>query len=194
METTRRRTQPREVRREQLLDAAERVLTGKGLAAMTVADVAEAAGLGKGTVYLYFDSKEQLVAALQARYNDALVEAASRSLRRSGSHLGRLDAFLAQAVDFHRERTSLHHVLFHEAGMGEADSMRRLEDLLAGFIAEGAAAGAFATPDATFSARFLLHGLHGVLVPFLHDPEPNRARFLAAAGAACRSVLGAPSR
>ena len=68
------RTQPAEVRRAQLLDAAAGVLVDKGASAMTVGEVAERAGLAKGTVYLYFETKEDLVAGLQARYTAALVE------------------------------------------------------------------------------------------------------------------------
>jgi AcrR family transcriptional regulator len=33
-----------------------------------VAEVAEAAGLGKGTVYLYFPSKEEMLLALHERH------------------------------------------------------------------------------------------------------------------------------
>ncbi|MDF2743659.1 MAG: TetR/AcrR family transcriptional regulator, partial [Actinomycetia bacterium] len=62
------RRQPPDVRREQILDAAERVLVGRGLAATTMADVAEAAAVAKGTVYLYFESRAELLAGLRARY------------------------------------------------------------------------------------------------------------------------------
>ena len=51
------RRQPPDVRREQILDAAQRVLLRRGPAAATMAEVADAASLAKGTVYLYFASK-----------------------------------------------------------------------------------------------------------------------------------------
>ena len=44
------RTQPADVRREQILDAAARVLVAKGLGEATIADVAADAGIAKGTV------------------------------------------------------------------------------------------------------------------------------------------------
>src|SRR5512132_2839109 len=62
------RRQPADVRREQILDAAARVLVERGLAATTMAEVAEAASVAKGTVYLYFESKAELLAGLRARY------------------------------------------------------------------------------------------------------------------------------
>lgn len=61
------RTKQPEARRDQLLDAAERLFAEKGYAETTVADIAEAAGVAKGTFYLYFPSKEHCVTALGER-------------------------------------------------------------------------------------------------------------------------------
>ena len=46
--------------RERLLDATDRLLARHGFRRMTVAQVAAAAGVGKGSVYLHFDSKQAL--------------------------------------------------------------------------------------------------------------------------------------
>ena len=51
-------------RYQAILDAAERVLMRSPDQSANVAEVAEAAGLAKGTVYLYFQSKEELLLAL----------------------------------------------------------------------------------------------------------------------------------
>lgn len=56
----------KEARRQAILDAAER-LFGERQALANVADVADAAGLAKGTVYLYFQTKEEIYLALHAR-------------------------------------------------------------------------------------------------------------------------------
>ena len=52
-------------RREALLAAAQRVLTTQGVEKATIDDVTAAAGMAKGTFYLYFQSKSDLVAAMQ---------------------------------------------------------------------------------------------------------------------------------
>ena len=57
----------KEARRQAILDAAERLFTERHDLA-NVADVAEAAGLAKGTVYLYFQTKEEIYLALHARH------------------------------------------------------------------------------------------------------------------------------
>lgn len=59
----RRRTSA-EARRQAILDAAINVFSEQGFAAARLDDVAERAGVAKGTLYLYFESKEALFQAL----------------------------------------------------------------------------------------------------------------------------------
>lgn len=63
----------KEQRRQTLLNAAKRVFSEKGYAAATIADVARAASLSYGSVYWYFESKEDLF--------DALMDAGEAALR-----------------------------------------------------------------------------------------------------------------
>ena len=63
------------VRRTRLLDAAADLFVRLGFDKTTVADVAREAGVGKGSVYLHFDSKEALLEALMLRELNALSEA-----------------------------------------------------------------------------------------------------------------------
>lgn len=61
------------VRPHQILEAAFRVFGTRGLHQATLDDVARAAGITKGTIYLYFPSKAALFSAmLRARVNDLL--------------------------------------------------------------------------------------------------------------------------
>ena len=55
-----KREQQKEAKRIALVDAALTVFSRVGFAAAKMDDVAEEAGVSKGTVYLYFDSKEKL--------------------------------------------------------------------------------------------------------------------------------------
>jgi AcrR family transcriptional regulator len=50
-----------------ILDAAETLLVGFGYRKVTIDDVAARAGVGKGTVYLYWPSKRELFAAVVTR-------------------------------------------------------------------------------------------------------------------------------
>jgi AcrR family transcriptional regulator len=56
-----------EERKQQILDAAEKVFTHKGLDEARMDDIAEGTGLSKGTLYLYFKSKDDLIIAILER-------------------------------------------------------------------------------------------------------------------------------
>ena len=65
-----------EARPEEIIDAAQQVFGESGFARTKLEDVARIAGVSKGTVYLYFDSKESLFRAMvRAKVVAALTEA-----------------------------------------------------------------------------------------------------------------------
>src|ERR1044072_2397431 len=86
-------TQPRwqrrpEARPEEILDAAQQVFGESGFARAKLDDIARLAGVSKGTLYLYFDSKETLFremvrakAVATLREGEAFVEGYTGSSR-----------------------------------------------------------------------------------------------------------------
>tara|TARA_B100000378_G_scaffold270473_1_gene259738 strand:+ start:362 stop:991 length:630 start_codon:yes stop_codon:yes gene_type:complete len=58
------RSKSQEERRRIILDAALSTFAAKGFASARIEDIAKAAGVGKGTVYLYFPDKESLFKSL----------------------------------------------------------------------------------------------------------------------------------
>lgn len=63
-------------RRSEILAAAQRVFLERGLDAATMDEIARAAGLSKGALYLYFPSKDELFLTIACE----LLEEANRSL------------------------------------------------------------------------------------------------------------------
>jgi len=72
--TRARREREKEERRRSILRAAREVFFESGFHRATVDDVAERAGVSKGTVYLYFESKETILALLLLEGLNELVE------------------------------------------------------------------------------------------------------------------------
>ena len=66
---------PREVREQQMLDAAVRTFGRRGYMAASMDEIAELAGVSKPLVYLYLNSKEDLFTACIRREAQALTEA-----------------------------------------------------------------------------------------------------------------------
>jgi AcrR family transcriptional regulator len=71
-------SEDKEERHHAILDAAERLLSRRPVRVANMAEVADEASLAKGTVYLYFTSKDELLLALHERHSDdffrALIE------------------------------------------------------------------------------------------------------------------------
>ena len=191
------RRQPPDVRREQILDAAERVLVGRGLAATTMAEVAEAASVAKGTVYLYFASKAELLAGLRARYFEdfaAMRDGPPAAGRPDPGVAARVERLVAASYDFALANHELHHVLFHEAGYAEEDTFARARTVLAELIETGQAAGELDVADPALATDFLLLGLHGVLVGATHRPRAERERLVAGVTELACRALGVRTR
>ena len=74
----------KEARRNAILDATEKLFLKHPGRMASVAEVAEAARLAKGTVYLYFPGKEEMLLALHERHVEAFFAELSALLRGPG--------------------------------------------------------------------------------------------------------------
>ncbi len=72
---------PKETVKDAILDATDRLLARYGYRKMTVEDIAHEAGIGKGTIYLHFTSKEEVVLS----HVDRIVERLKDRLREIGN-------------------------------------------------------------------------------------------------------------
>ena len=101
-----RKEREKEARREEILTAAYGIFISKGLSGSTVDDIAAAAELSKGTIYLYFRSKEDLYLAVTNRGLDIMLEMFEKATATNHSPLQIIwdlcDAYTA-FYDTHRE-------------------------------------------------------------------------------------------
>lgn len=80
MGTEERKAREKERRRKAIIDAAEKVIFSKGLEQATMKEIAEAAELSKGTLYLYFKNKQDLYIAICERGSNMLNQKFSKVL------------------------------------------------------------------------------------------------------------------
>ncbi len=83
-----------------LLDTARRLFEEKGAENVTMSAVAEAAGVGKGTLYRHFETKADLAQALLDSAQRDLQERTFSRLRQGGDPLDNLHWFMAEALTF----------------------------------------------------------------------------------------------
>lgn len=77
-------------RRGSILEAAERLLRHYGFAKTTVSDIARESGVGVGTVYLEFSSKDEIIGALAHDRHERLLAAIRTAVDGTGPYGKRL--------------------------------------------------------------------------------------------------------
>jgi AcrR family transcriptional regulator len=94
----------REVTRQKLYEAAVTLIAEKGFSATTVDEIAERAGVAKGTVYYNFSSKNDLFEALLqhgvGQLTGSLREAAENAVAAGGTRVEAVDAMIRAGLAF----------------------------------------------------------------------------------------------
>ncbi len=119
-------------RRAVILRAAEALLRRDPSAGFSVGEIARRAGLAKGTVYLYFGSREEMLIAVHDAQMDELFNTLERALSKpkvgAGTVARAVLAFLRHRPEFFRLSTSCHGALEDSVS---ADVARRHRELVA---------------------------------------------------------------
>jgi AcrR family transcriptional regulator len=158
-------------KREAILAAAWRLIRHYGYGKTTIAEIAEGAGVGKGTVYLYFKSKEEIMLALVDATSQRIQQDLEAIADGEGPATARLRACL-----LHRVLTL--HDLVQRYPHGEEvitsfkpaiarhieQHLHRQGNLLAELIREGVDAGEMASDDPQGTGE-LLAELFELLTP-----------------------------
>ncbi len=87
-----RKEREKEQRRQDIIDAAEKVFFSKGVVESTMDDVAEEAELSKGTLYLYFQNKEELYFAITKRGLDILIDMFKKAVKKEKLGIDKIHA------------------------------------------------------------------------------------------------------
>ncbi|WP_019632450.1 TetR/AcrR family transcriptional regulator [Actinomadura atramentaria] len=167
------RTKPTEERRADLLDAAEAIAVERGVDALTVDQVTARAGVSKGTFYLYFKSKDEVLEGLRDRYVAGFLVRQDAAVARAapGDHLARVQEWVTSALVDYVEDHRLHDVVFQHRPPVEDAGEHLPVAAVARLLDEGVAAGAFALPDPAATAIVLYSAVHGAADHLIHSGE-----------------------
>ena len=169
-------------RRDAILAAARDLFFEHGIYRTTVDDVAARAEVAKGTVYLYFESKETILAHLLLEGLDALGESLAEAFGEAKQLTGeaRLRRISAAYLNFFQNEREYFRLMmafdrgqFQEAVQAEVyqqiltRSVRGLRWVVRA-IEQGMTAGEFKVPDAKNSAGMYWAALNGALILISH--------------------------
>lgn len=109
-----RKERERERRRNDIVDAAERVFfSSKDVESATMEDVAEEAELSKGTLYLYFKNKNELLHAIVARAMELLLKLFRKAVSTKGSGLDKIAALGESYSKFYKTSPDYFDIMLH---------------------------------------------------------------------------------
>jgi len=106
---TRTRTQSKQ---ESILEAASRVFSGREYHLVLTEEIAEEAGIGKGTIYRYFANKEDLYFATIVHGFEKLHEQLGAVLAREASPTRRLESIARESMTFFWNRRDFYALMY----------------------------------------------------------------------------------
>jgi AcrR family transcriptional regulator len=183
------------VQRREILHAARGVFARRGVEGTGLAHVADAAGMGRSSLYHYFPNKEALVRALileQIELEESLFEAA---LGREGSPLERIAELVGGQVEIFeawRAMAGLTLDLWSRHSKRFRPAFRRLREILGKLIEEGQRAGEVDRAlDTEFTAAGIIATIDGLLLQYVVEPAAfsDRARLRKAMESSVRKQL-----
>ena len=176
-------------KRQHLVEAAAAVFAEKGFTSTRVADIAERAGIGKGTVYEYFTSKEELLFAVFEWIDSRVSTRVEAVLAEEISGHEKLLRLLQLGADVVTEQVEMQPVIldFWAASRGKdfEETYRRavvasyslFRNLVSDFIREEQNRGGFKTSvDAEALAAVVVATVDGLGIQLFFDRSinPNR--------------------
>jgi AcrR family transcriptional regulator len=105
-----------EWRREEVLEAARRKFAQADYSETSVEEIAKEAGMAKGTVYLYFKSKDEILAALLRSDLEHLTDQTIDGMLSVKTFKERLAAFMRQRLAFLRDKEDFLRIFSAEFG------------------------------------------------------------------------------
>jgi AcrR family transcriptional regulator len=115
-----------DTKKEQIRRAALAVFARRGFHGTTVEDIAQEAGIAKGTIYLYYTSKQEILIAIFRRYIDAMLDFVDGLLDSALSVSEILAEFVKRQIDMIREEPDLMRVLSRRSLLALSDGDERM--------------------------------------------------------------------
>lgn len=126
-----------------ILDAAWSLVTGRGLASVTMSQIAAEAGIGRATLYKYFADVEAILSEWHERHVAGHLEQLTAVRDRAGSPGERLRAVLQAygRIAHRRGKSDAELVSLLHRGEHVGQAHRQLTDLVRDLLTQGAACG-----------------------------------------------------
>jgi AcrR family transcriptional regulator len=109
-----RKERDKQLRKADILKAAEHIFASKGYHEATIQDIAKEAQYGTGTVYLYFKDKSALYFSLLEEKMKSMSETVQKKAEDIKDARKRLEVFIQEGLVFFEENQDFFHIFMHE--------------------------------------------------------------------------------
>lgn len=130
-----------EAKERAILDAAASVFARKPFHAVLIDEIASDAGIGKGTIYRYFETKDDLYFATTLHVLDSLAHVLSKTLPQEQSSARRLERIAIENLRFYWERQFLFPFLNNDGVPARRDALLKRREAILRFVQEAILAG-----------------------------------------------------
>lgn len=168
-------------RQAQILEAASRIFAEKGLSDSRMEDIASACGLSKGTVYLYYKNKDDLIEGLlRALFSQLLTHLQTITTQDTRPVTERLMSYVEGMITLMEADASMINIAYEFYAIASRRSTIR--DYLAGYfgyyrrvleslLAQGVASGEYAQINISQTAITLIALLEGFTLLWFTDAD-----------------------
>jgi AcrR family transcriptional regulator len=103
-----------EFRRSEIITSARKVFAENGYMAATVDEIAASASLAKGTIYVYFESKEEIYNAVLANDLESLRRLTLEKIAAAGTVMEKISAYIHARFEYCEERRDFFRIMYIE--------------------------------------------------------------------------------
>jgi len=162
--------------KRKIIDAAMAIFSTKGYAKASIREIAKAAGISIGGVYIYFKNKEDLYKDIIEERKSSLKDAIETTLGQTQTAAEALSAFIKLYLDYaikHKEFIILH-IREHGFTFGVHEKrqfFRKQKTLIENIIQRGIQSGEFRKCNADHMAKMIMGSLRGIILSMALDDE-----------------------
>jgi AcrR family transcriptional regulator len=165
-----------EQRQQEIAQSAVPLIVNEGFNETSMRQIAKAVGMGKSTLYDYFDSKDDIIVYVIKKHMSELLQRAENILAQEGNAAQHLRRIMQMHLAFLLENRAFYLRLLTEAQRLKIESQKRIQvyrytyqDLLKTVIETGIQEGSFRPVDSTVAMKTLL----SMMTPVVYTSRPS---------------------
>ena len=170
MPVTKEKILRKQKKRERIMDAAAELFSRKNYHEVMMDDVAKLTSVAKGTVYNYFESKEDLyITIMRVRMNN-LINSLKEKVESENSSINSLRSFVTHIYMFMMKYPNFF-IIYQKESVPKENSVCKeilemevqLKKIIKGIIASGKTEGIFRSVNEDYTASLILGSIYGTI-------------------------------